>query len=672
MMRNAVVGEGPNGNLKWDQWTPMCMLRTIFSDYGVKFNLRALAAQEESNHTFVRDVGNCLANVFCRLQAAAMRERLALDDAASLMDWVVLHIQWDETRMNVKLQDVAPASFEVMSCHGMIHWQSEDGKVSSEELVFPPAVLEKNNADTMFAALSRAIRLDIVKLMRAGLLSCLSPSIDSVSANTLVCKYLNTLLPDFCLLLPTYCLQHQMSLCLASASRLMGFVGPLFCTARILSDGNRLLDIEKAVRKVLQDKLERITVGRPDAAHGDKSLALLEMCYPPAAARDNDGDDDGGEGTKGVAAERDRFYMTAAEGAEMLLMFSGDWGSETIVHHCAGAGCCKDRAESVDRATRAFMAPLRKRIGIPSLNRWLSVLPVVAVMALMRNVHGLLLTAARQVFTAAARAIVRQDASATAARAEGKGSENDYRKEQQVRAQKMLRFLGDPLAGARMLVWLAVAAPAHVVHFTLFKRGTLYGWAGEGDSALVQMCRLRTSLISRILSQFSRALDPSDSAYYGIWSALLHLWGPMRSWPLENLREADAVLHALAGSIWRRFFVRLRSYPWRLCKLVDPAASREEKEAEAAALLQAADADATGARSRLGAHSIRFHAAATLLLCDPDSFAFPGSRGPRGGRRERKSRRQVESDSSGGGLGRPGARLLPRRGFLSALEEYDL
>ena len=293
-------------------------------------------------------------------------------------------------------------------------------------------------------------------------------------------------------------------------------------------------------------------------------------------------------------------------------------------------------------------------------------------MALLRNVHGLLLTAARAVFTAAARAIDRQAASATAAGAEGQGSASDYRKEQQVRAQKMLRFLGDPLAGARMLVWLAVAAPAHVVHFTLFKRGTLYGWAGEGDSALVQMCRLRTSLISRILSQFSRALDPSDSAYYGIWSALLHLWGPVRSWPLENLREADAVLHALAGSMWRRFFARLRSYPWRLCKLVDPAASREEKEAEAAALLQAADADATRTRSRLGAHPIRFHAAATRLLCDPDSFAFRGARGPRGGRRERKSRRQVESDSSGGEVARPGARLLPRRGFLSALEEYDL
>ena len=179
----------------------------------MKFNVRALAAQERSNRTFVRDVGHCLSNVFCNRQAEALREMLMLDDEGKVLDWIVMHIQWDETRMNVKLQDMAPASFEVMSCHGMIHFQDGGGKVSSEELVFPPAVLEKNNADTMLAALCRAIRVDIEKLMGKGLLTCLSPSIDSVSANTLVCKYLNRVLPEFCLLLPTYCLQHRMSLC---------------------------------------------------------------------------------------------------------------------------------------------------------------------------------------------------------------------------------------------------------------------------------------------------------------------------------------------------------------------------------------------------------------------------------------------------------------------------
>lgn len=573
---------GPDdlGFLKWDQWTPMCMLRTLFSDAGVKFNVRALAAQERSNRAFVRDVGHCLSNVFCNRQAAALREKLMMDDDSQELDWIVMHIQWDETRMNVKLRDMAPASFEVMSCHGMIHFQDGDGKVSSEELVFPPAVLEKNNADNMFAALCRAIRVDIVKLMEKGLLTCLSPSIDSVSANTLVCKYLNMVLPDFCLLLPTYCLQHQMSLCLSNASRLMGFIGPLFCTTRILSDGNRLLDVEKAVRKVLEDKLERITHGRPDPAHRDKALTLLEMCYPPPAARDGDGEED-------VAAERDRFFMTHDEGQEMLVMFSGDWASaETIVHHCMGNGCCKNREESVQRATRAFMAPLRKRLGTPALNRWMSVLPVVSVMVLLRNVHGLLLAAGLKVFSAAARAIERQDRGATPV-GDGKGGD-EWRKEQQVRAQKMLRFLGDSLAGVRMLVWLSVALPAHLVHFALFKRGTLYGWAGDGDSALVQMCRLKSSLVTRIVSQFSRALDPSDAAYYSVWNAVLQLWGPMRSWPLENIREADAVLHALAGSLWRRFFVRLGAYPWRLCKLVDPAATKAEKEAEADALMKAA------------------------------------------------------------------------------------
>ena len=86
-------------------------------------------------------MGHCLSNVFCNRQAEALREKLMLDDEGKVLDWIVMHIQWDETRMNVKLQDMAPASFEVMSCHGMIHFQDGDGKVSSEEPVFPPAVL---------------------------------------------------------------------------------------------------------------------------------------------------------------------------------------------------------------------------------------------------------------------------------------------------------------------------------------------------------------------------------------------------------------------------------------------------------------------------------------------------------------------------------------------------
>ena len=58
-------------------------------------------------------------------------------------------------------------------------------------------------------------------------------------------------------------------------------------------------------------------------------------------------------------------------------------------HRCPGVHCCRDRGDCIRQACSAFFAPLRRRIEIPALNRWLSVYPVVCIVLFLNCIHGI-------------------------------------------------------------------------------------------------------------------------------------------------------------------------------------------------------------------------------------------------------------------------------------------
>jgi len=531
----------------WDSWLPRSMLAVTFTPSSK--NTTAVAAEWHSSHTFVRDIRAAIASVYIESQQCQVAGRVG--GAEPHHKWLVLHLQWDDTRFTVKLENRAPAPRDVMTQHGMVHWETAAGAVESQELVIAPRVVTSKSADNMIGAINLGLHGNLPKVWESSKLCTFSPSIDSVSANTLVCKYFNSILPPHVLMMPSYCMQHQTALVMSLLTVLMGFIGPMFCTVRIVQQGAHLDKLSTEIEAILAEELEVDRVHAPSADNLLKVCGLVELCY---AGADRDG-------------ENRQRNLRREEGDEICAVFNGDISAKRIVHHCR-PGCCPDRAASVRRAARAIMTPLRRRLGVPALNRWLQTFPVVCVLLLLWCIHDLLPRAEQRVNGAAVRTI-EKEAAAHADDDDGPGDCAAYRRENNRRAVKMMRFFGDPMAKIRIMLWTCVASPLMTIHYTLFARGTLYGWEKTGESALMELCRLPSAIAMKVLSSVGCAFDIGSAAFYSTWRlACLH-FGPIASWPLEYLREADAAVAVVVGGLFRRFYIRLRTYPWRLAVIVD-------------------------------------------------------------------------------------------------------
>ena len=92
--------------------------------------------------------------------------------------------------------------------------------------------------------------MNMGQVWQGAALGCLTLSVDSVSANTLVCEYLKSLLPEHVCLIVTYCLQHQAALTLSLLTVIMGFLGPLCCTVRQLQDASHLVALERTIESI--------------------------------------------------------------------------------------------------------------------------------------------------------------------------------------------------------------------------------------------------------------------------------------------------------------------------------------------------------------------------------------------------------------------------------------
>ncbi|CAK0827865.1 unnamed protein product, partial [Prorocentrum cordatum] len=535
-----VMGEGQEGprkkspRFRWDQWLPRTMLRAVFS----KENLRMAASSVakvfrgtgiKGSHLFVRQLRSALAELYCDSQRVQI-ERQVLRAPGTEHNWLVMHLQWDETKFTVQLNDgKPPCGQQVMTQHGVLHWEDEDLRVHSQELIFPPSVLESATADCMLGGLARALRVDMDELWPSALLACLSPSVDSVAANGLVCKYLLQTLPWWTAL------------------------------RQILSDEEAGLEVRR---------------GAPNPAGRGKLDMLLGYC-------DRQMDEDV-EDEEVTAARGQRRGLTKPEVDLIKEMFTGDVSQERPVHHCRGRDCCANRQESVDRAVAAVMVPLRRRLAVPALNRWNTVHPTACVLLLLISLHGLLPRALEKTCGAAVRAMRREDGGLESG--SGAAGLGDFRREQHVRTVKMMRFLSDLLARQRLVLWVAVAAVGMRFHYACFKRGSLHGWLDPKGSALSSFCK---SVVFDTLAQLSSAFDPAAAGHYDLWRLPLALHGPLASWPGEVLREADAIVHVFTGSFYRRFDIRLSGYPWRLMRLVDASLDMGARRAEGEELFRA-------------------------------------------------------------------------------------
>ncbi len=76
-------------------------------------------------------------------------------------------------------------------------------------------------------------------------------------------------------------------------------------------------------------------------------------------------------------------------------------------------------------------------------------------------------------------------------------------------------------------------------------------------------------------SIYSNCFAPSSSieSYRSAWSLAEAKLGTIHTWEAEDIAEATYSVNLLIATLYRRFYVRLRGYPWTLPILVDEGES---------------------------------------------------------------------------------------------------
>lgn len=554
--KRARLGAGRRG-ATWREWLPSAVLRVAFAKAE---GLREAARKNRSNHRHVAAIRACVANLYCEGQREQLARVLTLDKA-----WQVFQLQWDETSVVVSLgANCSPES--VCNIHGAILWGERDGAVNKEEIIMAPCVLARQTAACIVAALLARCPLALDSICDSGCRTCVQLIGDSVSANRLAMRHLQNILPASCPILVSFCLQHQAALALRRTTTSMGFVGSLYSTVMILHSGTHLRALEISVGQLLDQKLEVLVGVEPRGEDVARFDALLEACYTDAAE-----------------AKRS---LRRKEGDELKVMFSGDIRRARILHHCAGATCCTDRAHSVHRATSAFMAPLNRRLPIPSLNRWLTLQPLICVFLVIMRLHNILARAEAQVVGTVVRAPsapVEQDPDIQA-----EHPEDEYRNQQRRRKARMQSFLSHSETVPKLTIWVSLARGVMDLHFVLFKRGALVGRHATDESALFQLCHKPGNPVATAICDLSTCFI-AGSAGAAIWKMAVTLMGDPSFWNARLLQLAVTSRNCLLGNLWRRFVVRLRSWPWRLAYIVDTTVPMALRRRRAEAFMSSSD-----------------------------------------------------------------------------------
>jgi len=79
--------------------------------------------------------------------------------------------------------------------------------------------------------------------------------------------------------------------------------------------------------------------------------------------------------------------LRRADGESLVTFYTGRWSEWPPKHNCRG--CCTDRSDAVNKASKLYKCIICRRLAVPSLNKWLSLWPVVAFFCVALCLHGL-------------------------------------------------------------------------------------------------------------------------------------------------------------------------------------------------------------------------------------------------------------------------------------------
>lgn len=266
-------------------------------------------------------------------------------------------------------------------------------------------------------------------------------------------------------------------------------------------------------------------------------------------------------------------------------MVTGDISSwKKICHHCRG--CCRSREEALAKTISAITAPLKRRMHTPAINRWGTVAPVVATLLLLLALHGVV---------AQAEMLLIGKTPATyqpAPESEGDADDDEDLREQRVggdasmRAQRLQsrrrlkrarEWLCDALTMRNLMIWACVGQQAMRVHWHLFAHGSIN--VAKEKASLYRLCCFKDSRALEVISILARSFFAwAPVAHEVVWGLAEAFHGPMTDWDESMCAIATASVNKVIGNCWLRCHVRLRGWPWKLCRYVDESLSLEERK----------------------------------------------------------------------------------------------
>ena len=171
------------------------------------------------------------------------------------------------------------------------------------------------------------------------------------------------------------------------------------------------------------------------------------------------------------------------------------------------------------------------------------------------------------------------EADIAAQRVGGETSMRAGRLQSRRRLQRARLWLCDAGTLRSVLIWCCVGQHAMKLHFNLFATGSIHPRVSDDKKpALFRLAGIRESKAVEVMSiLFASFFSWAGVRQEAVWGLAEAFYGPMAEWSHDMCRQATTAVNRVVGNLWRRFYVRLRGWPWKLIRYCDDSLSEAER-----------------------------------------------------------------------------------------------
>jgi hypothetical protein len=577
------------GSGKWKQKTPEEIARIIESSPGQSMVSIARNLRPKVSERYVIDLFFASSSMICNTQAAAMAR------AASVAVFAVLQVVFDETKFRLLLGGKKWTASRrandrsVFACHGRFLYAEPDLEPREEEIVMNPVILQNNTARHMWQGFEHQLppaALDIWQGRRTSdvlEMAALCPGSDHHAANEMLIAKLVQDSPDWLLVLPGFCRQHDTGNCLQPVVTNLNVARPSFCIAKRLRSDLFLDKFKVGLREAIRRHFKWVKASEhPGFAPREEDMQyarkVLELAY---YRRDLHTSEDSEDTSDGASACREQ--LRRSKGERVLRHLVGNWKEKEVVFWDkadSDRAECHSEGDAIDCVMELLEDIGFHTLGDPAENKWLSVFPVICALTTMMSCHQVFLSALR--FSCS---VAEGEDDGLSAPSEGEAlgaiSKDSWAKRERRRQVKALVWSEDKSSKFCCLLFCLVASGVMRLHYTFFKHCQRSPF-GATKSYLFKLCS-EFSPVRAIVADLWRLLSPD-----GDWGILADMYGPFSTWPSQWQALAHNSVLLLIGQLNDRLVKPFGNppYDW-LVPLADPDSSPATKETFAKKIVDA-------------------------------------------------------------------------------------